>query len=599
MVKISDKIAQAHKDGRPWWSFEFFPPRTEDGWVNLYDRIERMQLLGPIFVDITWGAGGATSEATTAFVKTAHSELGLETCMHLTCTNMPVEMVNAALAEAYSSGCRNILALRGDPPRGAEDWVATEGGFNHAIDLIRHIRTLYGDYFDIGVAGFPEGHPQSASPADEMRYLKEKVDAGANLIFTQMFYDADVFINWGRQVRAAGITIPIVPGIMPIQTFASFKRRTNFSKTIIPPALIAMLEPIQDDDKKVREFGTQFVAAMVRRILAADLGIHGIHCYTMNLSKGTEMLLEELKFVATADVVKPLPWRASLTPNRRAETTRPIFWSNRQRSYLSRTSDWDEFPNGRWGDSRSPAFGDLDLDSLSLSLPRSSEDAVSLWGSPLTRADIGAIFAGFCRGTVKSLPWSDQPTAKETHSISEPLAKLNEAGFLTINSQPRVDGKKSDDEQFGWGPRNGYVYQKAYLEFFASPESIDKLLDLLDNTPALTYHAVNKQGDLRTNTNAGPNAVTWGVFPGTELIQPTVVEAISFLAWKDEAFQLGAQWAALYTKTSPASAELISGIMNTYYLVNVVQNDYRDADDLAIFKPFFSLGASLPHANGI
>lgn len=220
-MKISDKINQASKDGQPWWSFEFFPPRTEDGWVNLYDRIERMQLLGPIFVDITyvcrssdplspshrgqrivlsslssstaketkqgiltslrrWGAGGATSEATTAFVKTAHSELGLETCMHLTCTNMPVAMVDAALKvrhppsppprffeestgvedgtdiawdqEAHDSGCRNILALRGDPPRGSEDWVATEGGFNHAIDLIRHIRTLYGDYFDIGVS---------------------------------------------------------------------------------------------------------------------------------------------------------------------------------------------------------------------------------------------------------------------------------------------------------------------------------------------------------------------------------------------------------------------------------------------------------------
>lgn len=113
-----------------------------------------------------------------------------------------------------------------------------------------------------------------------MRYLKEKVDAGANLIFTQMFYDADVFINWGRQVRAAGITIPIVPGIMPIQTFASFKRRTAFSKTIIPPELIAILEPIQEDDKKVREFGTKFVADMVRRILGAGLGIHGIHCCT-------------------------------------------------------------------------------------------------------------------------------------------------------------------------------------------------------------------------------------------------------------------------------------------------------------------------------
>lgn len=178
-----------------------------------------------------------------------------------------------------------------------------------------------------------------------------------------------------------------------------------------------------------------------------------------------------------------LPWTQSLTSKRRTETTRPIFWSNRQRSYLSRTSDWDEvrciqlyrlwvtmltyhfqFPNGRWGDSRSPAYGDLD--SLSLSLPHTAKDASLLWGLPTTVEDINKLFAGFCRGELKSLPWSDQPTAKETTSISEPLAKLNEHGFLTINSQPRVDGAKSSDERHGWGPRNGYVYQKVcFLPF--------------------------------------------------------------------------------------------------------------------------------------
>ena len=164
-----------------------------------------------------------------------------------------------------------------------------------------------------------------------------------------MFYDADVFIDWGRRLRAAGITIPIVPGIMPIQTFSAFKRRTDFAGTIVPQELWDLLEPIKDDDAKVREAGTQYVANMCRKILNADLGIHGLHCYTMNLSRGTEMLLEEMQFVPTADRVKPLPWRVSLTQKRRTETTRPIFWSNRQRSYLVRTRDWDEFPNGRWG----------------------------------------------------------------------------------------------------------------------------------------------------------------------------------------------------------------------------------------------------------
>ncbi|GAA5852340.1 hypothetical protein JCM8547_006746 [Rhodosporidiobolus lusitaniae] len=595
MVKISDKISKAEREGRPWWSFEFFPPKTADGWVNLYNRIEQMQQLGPIFVDITWGAGGSTSESTTNFVKTAHKDLGLETCMHLTCTNMPVEMVDAALKEAYDSGCRNILALRGDPPRGVDDWKPVEGGFNHAIDLVRHIRKHYGDYFCVGVAGFPEGHPGSESPEAEIRHLKKKVDAGSDFIITQMFYDADVFIDWGRRLRAAGITIPIVPGIMPIQTFAAFKRRTDFAGTIIPQALWDLLTPIKDDDAKVRQVGTEYVANMCRRILNADLGIHGIHCYTMNLSRGTEMLLEELQFFGSADRVKPLPWRLSLTQKRRTETTRPIFWSNRQRSYVSRTADWDEFPNGRWGDQSSPAFGEAD--ALLVALPQKAQDAIKLWGTPTSLTDISALFARFCRGELRSLPWSDQPAAKETSRIAEQLAKINELGFLTINSQPRVDGAKSEDPAFGWGPISGYVYQKAYLEFFCPPEHVNALLDILNKSPSVTYHAVNKQGDFRSNTAPGPNAVTWGVFPGAEVIQPTVVDSTAFQAWKDEAYELGCQWAQLYQETAPESQKLIKRVFDEFHLVNIVFNDYRDPDEDAIFKPFFEL-AAVQKANG-
>lgn len=179
---------------------------------------------------------------------------------------------------------------------------------------------------------------------------------------------------------------------------------------------------------------------------------------TMNLSRGTEMLLQAMNFEPTADIVKPLPWRPSLTSKRRTESTRPIHWSNRQRSYISRTSDWDEFPNGRWGNQASPAFGDID--ALKLSLPHSVKDAQSLWGIPQSFEDISSLFVKFCEGELKALPWSDQPVAKETSVISKELAKINELGFLTINSQPRVDGVRSDDAKHGWGPRGGYVYQK-------------------------------------------------------------------------------------------------------------------------------------------
>ncbi|KAJ3721354.1 methylenetetrahydrofolate reductase-domain-containing protein [Lentinula guzmanii] len=586
-MKVTQKIAQCERDNKVWWSFEYFPPRTAQGLQNLLDRIERMRGLGPEFIDITWNAGGRTSELTAEMVKTCQGLVGIETCMHLTCTNMPKEKVDFALREAKSSGCRNVLALRGDPPMGKEEWEAVEGGFVHGIDLVRHIRREYGDYFDIAVAGFPQHQTLPPEERDlEMKYLKQKIDAGVNFIFTQMFYDVDIFIDWVKSVRAVGITVPIVPGIAPIQTWNGFQRATSLAKTIIPQALSEALEPHKDNDEKVREIGTKLVAKMCRKILDANLGIHGLHFYTMNLEKGTKMLLEELNLVPRMETVKPLPWRQSLTPTRRQETIRPIFWANRTKSYISRTENWDEYPNGRFGDSRSPAYGELD--GYGVSIKKSREDALKLWGQPLTFAEISDLFAKFCSGRLQALPWSDQKPSNETSIISEKLARMNTLGFLTINSQPAVNGVKSSDKVFGWGPRNGYVYQKAYLEFFVKPALLTLLLSHIERDSNITYYVINKRGDLRTNTHSeGPNAVTWGVFPGKEIVQPTIVEAVSFMAWKDEAFELGQQWAQVYDPESP-SAKLISELMDTCYLVNVVHNDFHDAD--AIFEPFFQAG---------
>lgn len=165
---------------------------------------------------------------------------------------------------------------------------------------------------------------------------------------------------------------------------------------------------------------------------------------------------------------------------------------------------------------------------------------------------------------------------------------MNELGFLTINSQPAVNGARSDNKTFGWGPADGYVYQKAYLEFFVNPNLLDLLITHIERDPNITYYVINKQGDLRTNTHSdGPNAVTWGVFPGKEIIQPTIVEAISFMAWKDEAYELGKQWANLYEPGSP-SHKLINEVMETSLLVNVVHNDFHDTE--AIFQPFLKAG---------
>lgn len=223
-------------------------------------------------------------------------------------------LITRTLQEAKQHGCRNVLALRGDPPVGKE-WEAVEGGFTHGVDLVRHIRAQYGDYFDIAVAGYPQTH---RSPPDEaareMQYLKEKVDAGATFIFTQMFYDIDMFIGWVHAARAAGITVPIVPGIMPIQTWNGFQKATTLAKITIPQSFLDELEPHKNNDEKVRELGTKLVANLCRQILDADIGIKGLHFYTMNLEKGCRLLLEELHLVPRVEVVKPLPWRQVYSP---------------------------------------------------------------------------------------------------------------------------------------------------------------------------------------------------------------------------------------------------------------------------------------------
>jgi methylenetetrahydrofolate reductase (NADPH) len=566
-MHIKDIVAEAERSRQPTFSFEFFPPKTAQGVQNLYDRMDRMHSLGPSFIDITWGAGGRLAQLTCEMVDVAQSQYGLETCMHLTCTDMGQDKVDEALKNAYKTGCTNILALRGDPPREKEKWVAAEGGFHYAKDLVTHIRKTYGNHFDIGVAGYPEGCDDQDDPVLLLDHLKEKVDAGATFIVTQMFYDVENFLDWVGKVRAKGITIPIIPGIMPISTYASFLRRCTHMGCKIPPERTAALEAVKNNDAAVREIGKGLVSDMCRKIL--DSGIDHLHFYTMNLAQATRMLLEELNLVPSSErpLKNPLPWRKSLGLSRREEDVRPIFWKHRNSSYVTRTQEWDEFPNGRWGDSRSPAFGELD--AYGIGLKGSNEQNIKLWGSPKSIKEVADIFVNYLEAGVESLPWSEAPISSEADIIKADLIDLNRRGFLTINSQPSVNGAKSSDPINGWGPPNGYVYQKAYLELLVSPTLIDELTSRIEKNSDLTYYSVNKAGNLKTNAlGDGPNAVTWGVFPGKEIVQPTIVETISFLAWKDEAFRLGLDWAHCHSALSP-SRGLIEGMMDSWYLVNI------------------------------
>lgn len=583
---ISDKLAEAERSGQPTFSFEFFPPKTAQGVQNLYDRMDRMHGLGPSFIDITWGAGGNIAQLTVEMVSIAQSHYGLETCMHLTCTDMGKEKVDDALNGAYKSGCTNILALRGDPPRQLEKWTMTEGGFLYAKDLVKYIREKYGNHFDIGVAGYPEGCDDQDDPELLLDHLKEKVDAGGTFIVTQMFYDVDNFLQWVSKVRAKGISVPIIPGIMPINTYASFIRRANHMGCKIPPKWATAIESVKNDDSAVRSIGTGLVAEMCRKILASGL-IHHLHFYTMNLAQATRMVLEELNLTPSErrPLKTPLPWRQSLSPRRREEDVRPIFWKNRNRSYVMRTQDWDEFPNGRWGDARSPAFGELD--AYGIGLKGSNEKNRKLWGEPNCIKDVANIFVKYLEATIESFPWSETPITSEAEMIKNELIDLNKRGLLTINSQPAVNGVKSSDPVSGWGPPNGYVYQKAYLELLVPDYLIDEILDRVSLDTDLTYHAVNIDGNLKTNTPSdGPNAVTWGVFPGKEIVQPTIVETVSFLAWKDEAYRLGLDWAHCHSALSP-SRQLIENIMKKWYLVNIVNNDFHKTH--GIYKVFEGL----------
>lgn len=613
-MKITQKLQAAHSaSSRPTYSFEYFVPKTPQGVQNLYDRMDRMYDLGPSFIDVTWSAGGSSAKHTSDIVKTSQAILGLETCMHLTCTGMPKEMVEKALEDAYKSGCQNILALRGDASVDSDKWTPTEGGFTYAKDLISFIREKYGDYFDICVAAYPEGHPEEPDPKVLIKYLKEKVDAGANFIITQMFYDVDNFINWVKECREAGITIPIIPGIMPISTYASFLRRANWCEIDIPKHFLEALEPIKGDDSKVRQVGTKLVAEMCQKML--DNGIDHLHFYTMNLERSVIMVLEALNLLGPSPTSSPvsvglsedtltnnsgvstpvsqkanppLPWRQSLGLTRREETVRPIFWKNRKHSYVARTQDWDEFPNGRWGDSRSPAFGELER--YGVVLRHSKDKAIKEWGEPASYKALASLFSSYINGKVQSLPWSDSPISNEIDAIKDELLDLNSRGILTINSQPAVNGESSTHPIYGWGPTGGYVYQKSYLEFFVPPSIATRIIENISKDPLLTYYSVTQNGKLETNapSDSGPNALTWGIFPAHEVIQPTIVDKVAFMAWKDEAFRLASEWAKCYPEGSE-SRKLLDELASDWCLVNLVYNDFHDCKK--IFESFKNISA--------
>jgi len=328
VFKIPGKVCEKTSE-KPFIAFEYYPPKTETGVENLMKRMKRMKELGPLYVDVTWGAGGTTSDLTMDLCDRAQKEFGLVANMHLTCTNMPREKIDEAIRVAKEKDIKNILALRGDPPIGQKDWKPVESGFSCALDLIKYLREKAGDFFAITVAAYPEGHPTRIKKVEEghalsetekgrcvtledgvyvcsdkdfqeeLEYLKKKVDAGAGMIVTQMFYDVDCFLAFVNACREYGITIPIIPGVMCVTSYGGFKRMGQLCKTRVPKDVAEMFESVKDDPHKVKQAGIHLGLQMSKKLL--DSGIQGLHFYTLNLEDVVEGILKGLDMVESKD----------------------------------------------------------------------------------------------------------------------------------------------------------------------------------------------------------------------------------------------------------------------------------------------------------
>ncbi len=273
---------------------------------------------------------------------------------------------------------------------------------------------------------------------------------------------------------------------------------------------------------------------------------------------------------------RSFPWRGSRSNLKGlTEEVRPINWANRPKSYIKRTVNWDEFPNGRWGDNRSPAYGDLSDSHFFRPVEGKKEDLLTMWGeAPITPSDVYEVFALYISGKIPIIPWCESTLQAETMPLCEKLSSINRAGFLTINSQPAVNGERSDHPLYGWGGKDGRVYQKAYVEFFTSPSNLQILLEIMPKHPNLNLHAVDHAGSEICSSARSVTAVTWGCFPNKEIIQPTVYDPDSFIVWSKESFQLWTKcWASLYDDETE-SAELLYNVSHLYFVILIHMTNY-------------------------
>jgi methylenetetrahydrofolate reductase (NADPH) len=297
-MRIDDILAR----DEPVFSFEFFPPKTEVGERNLYAALGELRQLDPAFVSVTYGAGGSTREKTIEIVKRIREEYRLEAMAHFTCVGATVPQLRTTLDEMRAAGIDNVLALRGDPPAGQEEWTKTDGGLEYSRELVELISAGYP--FAIGAACFPETHIHAESPDADLRHLAEKVGAGVDFLITQLFFDNALYFEFVARARVIGIEVPIIPGIMPITHAGQVQRMASMCGASIPEGLGAELAAREDNAEAMLDFGVAYATLQCAELLAG--GAPGIHFYTLNRSPATRAILSALKLSR--------PWLGAVRP---------------------------------------------------------------------------------------------------------------------------------------------------------------------------------------------------------------------------------------------------------------------------------------------
>ena len=287
------KIGEIYKNATgPVFSFEFFPPKTDEGLKKLYETVEELKPLRPDFVSVTYGAGGSTRGKTFEITSEIINRFGIPAASHFTGVGSTRDEIVSLLQEMQEKGIRNIMALRGDPPQGQKDFDVTKSAFAHASDMIRFIRENGFD-FSLGGACYPEVHPEASSLDEDVGNLKKKVDAGAEYLLSQLFFKNDIFYRFMEAVKSRGIAAPVVPGIMPITSFGQIARFRELAGCEIPEDFVAALEKVKDDEERFLETSMEFTVRQCQELL--KWGVPGIHLYTLNKSRASIDILKKLK----------------------------------------------------------------------------------------------------------------------------------------------------------------------------------------------------------------------------------------------------------------------------------------------------------------